>query len=242
MLIRRLACDKRQTPNSFHRLQITQKMSQNNQISQKTKIGLLFLILTVGFGGAILWSTIKVTWVDGDMWRKRAEKLTKNYMTKKAQRGNIYSADGKILATTVPECDLYLDFAIRPARDSKGKIKMTNGGKDTVFETPIVDSNYTKYIDTVCLILHEAFPDSSAENFKMFIDGKRKAPKRSGCIRVKRHVPYSDWDRICKLPGWGRGVVKYVDGKSVIHNKRFHTYGNMAESVIGFNTSYLEEK
>ncbi|MBQ6096613.1 MAG: hypothetical protein IJK99_02585, partial [Bacteroidales bacterium] len=51
----------------------------------------------------------------------------------------------------------------------------------------------------------------------------------------------SDWDRICRLPGWRRAVVKYVDGKSVIHNRRFHTYGNMAESTIGISTSYLEE-
>lgn len=210
--------------------------------SQRSKIALLFILLVVGFGGALLWASIKVTWIDGDMWRKRAEKLTKNYIDKKAQRGNIYSADGKILATTVPECDLYLDFAIRPARDSKGEIKFKKDSKDTIFETPIADSNYTKYIDSVCLILHNAFPDSSAASFKKLIDSKRNAKKRSGCIRIKRHVPYSDWDRICKLPGWGRGVVKYVDGKSVIHNKRFHTYGNLAESVIGFNISYLEEK
>ena len=216
-------------------------MSPKEHISQRAKIGLLFLIMVVGFGTAILWSSIKVTWVDGDMWRKRAEKLTKNYMDKKAQRGNIYSSDGKILATTVPECDLYFDFAVRPARDNKGNIKINKETKDTVFETPIADSNYYKYLDTVCLILHKAFPDSTQESFKRHIEAKRNAKKRSGCIRIKRHVPYSDWDRICKLPGWGRGVVKYVDGKSVIHNKRFHTYGNMAESIIGFNTSYLEE-
>ena len=217
-------------------------MPRKEHTSQRTKIALLFLILVIGLGGALLWASIKVTWVDGDMWRDRAERLTKNYMNKKAQRGNIYSSDGKILATTVPECDLYLDFAIRPARDNKGDIKFSKDKKDTIWETPIADSNYTKYLDTVCLILHKAFPDSSVSSFKRIIEAKRNAKKRGGCVRIKRHVPYSDWDKICKLPGWGRGVVRYVDGKSVIHNKRFHTYGNLAESVIGFNTSYLEEK
>lgn len=213
---------------------------KRERLTSKTKIGILFLILTVGFGGAILWNGVKVTWVDGDYWRGRAEELTKNYIPKKAARGNIYSRDGKVLATTVPECDLYLDFSIRPLRDAKGRIVVRDG--DTVMTTPIADTNYVKYVDSVCRILHEAFPDSSVASFRTLLDRKRGEQRPKGCIRIKRHVPYSDWDRICRLPGWGRGVVKYVDGKSVIHYRRFHAYGNMAESVIGFNTSYLEEK
>lgn len=216
-------------------------MQKNDRITTRAKAGVLFLILTVGFGVAILWSAIKVTFVDGDMWRQRAEELTKDYMPVKATRGNIYSADGKIMATTVPECDLYLDFSLKPALDKQGNVKYKDGTRDTLYTTAIADSNYTKYLDSVCQILHEAFPDSSAAAFRRLIHAKRTAKKPGGCVRIKRHVPYSDWDRICKLPGWRRGVVKYVDGKSVIHNKRFHTYGNMAESTIGFNTSYLEE-
>ena len=216
-------------------------MSNNDRITTRMKIGVLFLILTVGFGVAILWSGIKVTWVDGDMWRERAANMSKDYMPMKAHRGNIYSSDGKIMATTVPECDLYFDFSIRPELDNKGNIKYREGTHDTIFVKTIADSNYDKYIDTVCLILHEAFPDSSAATFRTLIDSKRNAKKPRGCVRIKRHVPYSDWDRICRLPGWRRAVVKYVDGKSVIHNRRFHTYGNMAESTIGISTSYLEE-
>lgn len=216
-------------------------MSNNDRITTRMKIGVLFLILTVGFGVAILWSGIKVTWVDGDMWRERAANLSKDYMPMKAHRGNIYSSDGKIMATTVPECDLYFDFSIKPELDNKGNIKYREGTHDTIFVKTIADSNYDKYIDTVCLILHEAFPDSSVATFRTLIDSKRNAKKPRGCVRIKRHVPYSDWDRICRLPGWRRAVVKYVDGKSVIHNRRFHTYGNMAESTIGISTSYLEE-
>ena len=78
---------------------------------------MLFLILTLGFGVAILWSAIKVSLVDGDMWRKRADELSKDYKPMKAHRGDIYSSDGQVLATTVPDCDLYLDFSRRPELD-----------------------------------------------------------------------------------------------------------------------------
>ena len=210
-------------------------------LSSKAKIGILFLILVVGFTLAILWSLVKVSMIDGDTWRKRAEKFTKNYIEKKAQRGNIYSSDGKILATTVPECDLYLDFSRVPEKDKNGKIKTDSTGR-TIYRTQISDENYNKYLDSVCLVLHEAFPDSSAASFKRRIHNYRTAEKPRGCVLVKRHVPYSYWSRICRYKGWNRGVVKYVDGKSVIHYSRFKTYGNMAESVIGFNESYLKEK
>lgn len=215
------------------------------QLNSQTKMVILALSLVLGFGIAILWAGIKVTWVDGEMWRNRAEQRTKNYIEKQAHRGNIYSSDGKILATTVPECDLYLDFSRRAMKDKHGRVMLITDSIhnriDTVFFTPIPDSSYNKYVDSVCIILHNAFPDSSVSSYRRLIDKYRNAPKPRGCICIKRHLPYSDWDRICKLENWGRGVVKYVDGKSVIHNKRFHTYGNLAESVIGFNISYLTD-
>lgn len=212
-------------------------MSKSDRITTRAKAGVLFLILVGGFGIAILWSTIKVMWIDGDELRKHAEDMTKDYMPVKAHRGNIYSSDGKIMATTVPECDLYFDFGRRPVLDKQGRIKYIEGTRDTLTSTAIADSNYYKYIDTVCLILHEAFPDSSVQVFRAIIDSARygvKQKKYRGCARIKKHVPYSSWDRICKLPGWRRGVVKYRDGESVIHERRFHTYGNMAESTLGF--------
>ncbi len=206
---------------------------KRDQTSSRAKMILLYLILVLGFGIAILWASIKVIWVDGSKWRQKAESRTMNYIEQPANRGDIYSSDGKILATTVPECDLYLDFSIRPKRDKNNEIIRDKKG-DTVLYTPIHDTNYAKYLDSVCIILHNAFPDSSVAFFRNKIDSERKKTVRRGCISIINHVPYSDWDKICRFPGWANGVVKYKDGQSVIHNKRFHTYGNMAECVIGF--------
>lgn len=230
-------------------------MRKKEAMSGRTKAGILFLVLTIGFGLVLFCAIIRVVWVKGDYWRGRAEKHTKNYITQKANRGNIYSSDGKILATTVPECDLYFDFrqsiGIEELKNSKGKRV-----NDTVLIKTIADSNYYRYnrydkkkkmragdvcfADSVSLILHKAFPETSASEFRRILDYQRDSLHK-GCALIKRHVPYSDWDRICKFPGWSRAVVKYVDGKSVIHYKRFKTYGNMAESVIGFNASYSND-
>lgn len=235
-------------------------MKNNESISGRGKASILFLVLIIGFGVAILWSIVKLVWVDGDTWRGRAEKLTKNYISQKANRGNIYSSDGKILATTVPECDLYFDFRQSKRFNKEGMpvigVDIKTHRHDTVYNKTIEDSNYyyfvrynkkTKrrtdtacYADSVSIILHKAFPETSVAQFRRMLDYQRDTLHR-GCALIKRHLPYSDWSRICSFPGWRRAVVKYVDGKDVIHYKRFKTYGNMAESVIGFNASYSND-
>lgn len=224
-------------------------MSNKDRITTRMKAGVLFLILAGGFGIAILWSMVKVMWVDGDKWRDRAEEMSKDYKPMKARRGDIYSSDGKVLATTVPDCDLYLDFSRRPERDKQGRVKYKEGTRDTLFSTAIADSNYFKYVDSVCIILHNAFPDSSVATFRSILDSARygkRLKKYRGCAKIKLHVPYSDWDKICKMPGWRHGIVKEreviekvggVDrkvSKSVINDTRSHTYDNLAESTIGF--------
>lgn len=230
-------------------------MKKNEPASSRTKAAILFIILTVGFGLLLPGAIIRVMWVRGDFWREKAEEHIRDYIPQKANRGNIYSSDGKILATTVPECDLYFDFRESSVVEVK-KLETGEKIKDTVLVKTIADSNYYRYnrydkklkkrtgyvcyADSVSHILHRAFPETSVSEFRRILDRQRDSLHK-GCALIKRHVPYSDWKRICKMPGWSRAVVKYVDGKSVIHYKRFKTYGNMAESVVGFNASYSND-
>ena len=217
-------------------------MAHSGNNASKGKMILLYLFLILGSGVAILWAMIKVQWVEGDMWREKSDKRTKVRQVEQARRGNIYSSDGKILATTVPVCDLYLDFSKKPAVDNRGVVKRDTLTGDTVFVSPIGEANYKKYLDSACLILHRAFPDSTAESFKVRLERMRNAPKPRGCNLVMRAMPYTEWMQICRLPGWSRGVVRYVDGNSVIRKLRFHAYGNLAESVIGFRYSYTRDE
>jgi len=216
-------------------------MKKTDSQPSRAKMMILYLLLVLGFGIAILWSTIKVQWVEGDMWREKSEKRSKNHQTEQAHRGNIYSSDGKILATTVPVCDLYLDFSRKPALNRQGHVKRNANG-DTILQPLISYEDFNRSLDTVCQILHQACPDSSAASFRRKLLTLRNADKPKGCALILRAMPYTDWMMICNLKGWSRGVVRYVDGVSVIHNLRFHTYGNLAESAIGFRYSYSRDE
>ena len=193
----------------------------------------LYLLLTLGVGVAIVTGIVKIQWVHGDDWRARAARHADDVRTDPARRGVIYSSDGKILATTVTECDLYLDLYNEVELDEYGHPKYDKKGRP-IESGPITDSNFLNYIDTVCLMLHESNPSRSITYYhdRLLTGRARRGSNR--CYLVARHVPYSVWLEITHLPGWKRGVVRQVSGQGVIRQERAHIYGNMAKNTIGF--------
>lgn len=201
-----------------------------------------YLLLTLVGGVAIIVSMIKTQWVDGEDWRERGMKRESGFHTDPARRGNIYSSDGKILATTVKECDLFLDLYNEYELDDHGNRKLDRKGH-AVERGPIVDSCFEQYVDTVGIMLADAMGGSvsyfankiraeRAKNGQMGADGKPMKARR--CFSVAKGVPYSVWLDISRLPGWRRGVVHEVDHESVVHHVRAHIYGNMAENTVGY--------
>ncbi len=210
-------------------------MKNNNKTDKRMRRSLtaLYVLLTVGVGVAIVCALVKIQFINGEEWRARGEKREAGLRTDPARRGNIYSSDGKILATTVTECDLYIDLHNSYVLDENNRVKQDIHGRD-IESGPIVDSCFERQLDTVCLLLHEAFPEKSVTYYRDRLATERSKEKPRRCFLVERGVPYSVWKQICTLPGWSRGVVRQVDGQSVIHQVRAHIYGNMASNTIGF--------
>lgn len=202
----------------------------------------LYLLLTLGLGSAIVAHIVKIQFVQGDLWRSQGTKRESLLRTDPARRGNIYSSDGKILATTVTECYLYLDLLDTIVLDNKGKPRLNKNGEP--LESGIPDSSFHRYLDTVCLLLHEAVPMYPAAHYRNHIATERAKARPSRCFSVLRSpkgypmsIPYSTWLAIKRLPGWGRGVVTRVDGQSVQRQVRAHIYGNLAGNTIGFENN-----
>lgn len=66
------------------------------------------LLLVVPFG-AILYKLVVLQWVDGPALKASIEKQIIRYHTIPPVRGNIYSSDQKLLATSMPMFDIYFD-------------------------------------------------------------------------------------------------------------------------------------
>lgn len=219
----------------------------------------LYLLLTLVGGIVVVWRMSSIqfgshAYTDNQgntityTWREKGMQREFDLDIDTARRGNIYSSDGKILATTVKECDLCLDLNKDFERDAQGN-PVYDKEHNPKQKGPIVDSNYNKYLDTVCQLLHHAFPKKGVEYYRNRIDNERHKARPSRCFAVEKRVPYSTWQSIRRLPGWKNGVVKervekevfngreVMKTRSVIKQRRAHIYGNMAENTIGFYNS-----
>ena len=79
---------------------------------QLQRMTMVYILLMVA-GFFVVGGFIKIQLVERKMWMDIAEKHEAEEIKDEARRGNIYSSDGKIMATTIPICNLYVDMGSR---------------------------------------------------------------------------------------------------------------------------------
>lgn len=98
-------------------------------------------------------------------WEEVADRVKVDSLKTLPIRGNILSCDGQLMASSLPQYNIFMDFvALREAK------------KDTLFE---------QKLDSICMGLNAIFPDRSAEEFKKHL--------MEGFEKNKRHWPI--WNR-----------------------------------------------
>ena len=93
--------------------------------SNKSVIGRYHVIAFVFclIGVVIVYRAIRTMFVEGDVWKAASEKFVKENVSVSPQRGNIFSADGQLLATSLPEYKIYMDFRVKE-KDSLRQIEL----------------------------------------------------------------------------------------------------------------------
>lgn len=170
----------------------------------------------VAFGCIVLFAlavVVKLFYVQiaqGDKWRAMADSLSTKYVNVEAVRGNIYSSDGSLLATSVPEYELRVDL-------------MAGGvAKDEIF--------YEK-VDSLALRLSQLFKDKSERAYSSILRLGRKQGARY--LLLKRNVTHSELAQIKKFPIFNLG--KYKGGLiAVQQNKRILPFKSLAARTIGY--------
>jgi cell division protein FtsI (penicillin-binding protein 3) len=162
------------------------------------------------FAGAVAIQLCRLQFVQGKKWKSMAVKLSTRYETIEANRGNIFSVDGSLLATSVPEYDLHMD--------------MFAGGiiEDKVF--------YAK-VDSLALKLSQLFPEKTDRDYsRMLRDARRDS---SGYQLIRRGASYKDLQAVRAFPIFNMG--KYAGGLIVEQkNKRIRPYQFLAARTIGY--------
>lgn len=177
-------------------------------------------------GLAIILRTGYIMIVQKDYWLAVAasQKQINNVKIEKPTRGNIFSCDGQIMASTIPIYEMHIDF--RPD-EQKGK------PRDTAVVHKL-DTLWMENIDSLCAGLAEIFPSRTAMQYKEhLLEGKAKQSRYWPVIKGNPRVDYSTYKRVKQLPIFclspGKGGFKGDE----LNTYRSHPFGSLASRTLG---------
>jgi cell division protein FtsI (penicillin-binding protein 3) len=158
---------------------------------------------------AVVAQLFRVQYSQGDRWRAMADSLSTRYMDVEATRGNIYSIDGSILATSIPEYDLRMDLYAAGIED------------DEVFDSKV---------DSLAVALSNFFGDRTSTQYVTALREARK--KKNRYFLVKRNVGHQELKAVREFPIFNLG--RYKGGLIAERkNKRILPFKNLAARTIG---------
>ena len=197
-------------------------MSKFNNDKVMPRYFAIAVVLTL-IGFAVVGKAMYIMTAKKDYWTQVASRLKRDSVVVKPNRGNILSCDGQLMASSIPEYKLYMDFQAG-AEDSIGKHK-----RDSIWEANI---------DTICYELSQIFPQRTAAEFKAnLLEGKHKVQK-NGTVGARhwdiwpKRVDYNTFCEVHNLP-----IFKERTYKGGFHwetyNSRRRPFGTLARRTIG---------
>ncbi len=158
------------------------------------------------FGLAVMFKLFSVQFLQGDKYRAMAtERVIKNVVIP-ANRGNVYSVKGNLLATSIPKYDIRLD-AITPS-----------------------NKTFEKYVKP----LSDSLSQYSGKPSSYYQQEIRKArANKNRYYLLARNIGYSDYTRLRNFPLLELGAFK---GGLIVEQttKREHPMGGIAQRAIGY--------
>ncbi|NDW10874.1 penicillin-binding protein [Dysgonomonas sp. 520] len=196
------------------------------------RYAMIAILLFVGFIFVIL-AAAQTMYAEGEMWRTLGKKqLIRQSNEIVPNRGNIYAADGQLLAASLPLYGVYMDFHA-PGIDS----------------TAIVDS-----ISALSAILAKKYPGKTQKAYeKLFRDKwnqtqkekiQDKAAKKAGSDKrvkkttryvriINRDINYLEMQELLTYPFFNKGINK--SGLNLVEKTtRKNPFGELAKRTIGF--------
>lgn len=171
------------------------------------RIYLVYFIICL-FGVAIISKVLIIQFAEGDEWRAKAESLSTRFFDIEAVRGNIYDANGSMLATSLPYYEVGMDINTEA----------------------ITDEVYRKNVDSLAWSLSNLFKDRSKKEYLRLLKRARKEHDR--WIVLQRDVSYTDLQKMKRFPilrrGKNKGGFIYLQT-----NKRERPFQFLAARTIG---------
>lgn len=169
-----------------------------------------FVLIMVLLAIAVIVKAGIIMFAERQYWKDVADRFVRENVIVFPTRGNIISADGKLMASSLPEFRIYMDF-------KAGGVK-----KDTML---------MNHLQEICEGLHKIFPDKSAAEFRKTILRGRKLGSRNYLLYPKR-ISYIEYKEVKKLPVLC--LNRYTSGlHELAYNQRKKPFGSLAMRTLG---------
>ncbi len=166
----------------------------------------MVLVCAVIFGKAFY-----IQQVQGKHWRGLGDTLQLKWVEVEAERGTIFSEDGQMLSTSIPQFDVYIDFMADGLREKSGKRFRTN-------------------VDSLSVGLAALFKDKDHNQYKKLLEKGYKNKLRY--FLLKKNISYREYQKLLTLPlvREGRNKSGFIaDVRSI----RLNPYQMLAYRTIG---------
>ena len=151
-----------------------------------------------------------IQWVEGDYYRELAKERTVKNFVIPANKGNIYSSDGSLLATSIPKYSIRFDALAPKKEDFENNVRALSDSLATI-------------LGKLSYYYQNELRKARANNNRYFL--------------IARDLSYTDYMKIKSFPLFELGSYKggiIVDQKTV----REHPIGKIAERTIGYERTY----
>jgi cell division protein FtsI (penicillin-binding protein 3) len=157
--------------------------------------------------------------VQGSMWRGMSDSLHLKMQSIDADRGTIYSDDGQMLSTSVPQFDIYVDFGADGLRQKSGEL-------------------FFKSLDSLSYCLADLFQDKTQSAYKKILSTGYK--KKDRYYLLKRKVSFQDYYKLRQFPlvRLGKNTSGFI---AETKNIRLNPYQLLAYRTIGLERANAQK-
>ncbi len=211
---------------------MSEENEQNKNLPGNGRILFFYFVVVLMLccvAAGILICAFDTAFVEKEKWLKVAEEQKRPNRLILPGRGNIYSADGKLMATSVPRYYMYMDF-----KADVFETKTTKwNGRDTFLNSK------TNGVDSLAVYLSRKLKDRTPAGYKAYLLRGLKSKSRQYPIFAGK-VSYSDLKEIQKFPflRLGRFRSGFYTKEMVQRQKPF---GSLASRTIGDIYGEIEE-
>ena len=158
------------------------------------------------FALLVVFKLSKIQFVQGEVYRSLAEKRSIKNVIIPANRGNVYSVDGSLLATSVPKYDIRIDLVTSSER------------------------NFQSNIQALCDSISVFNGSSSLELQKRIREARQN---KNRYFLLARNIDYSDYLRFRSYPLLNLGAFR---GGLIVEQttKRDYPLGGIAQRSVGY--------